>query len=176
MLLQVVDKRPFFHREREQADLLAQLRKSPVSILLVLGPVSSGKTRLLRRVLLSDRLDTPVSWFSGNDLSDASVMTFSLKLALAAQLAALKKVKQGLSAVVQSAIKAKLGIDFITQDVIDTRRFVLDGLYDAEAATGCASHKPSSLSRLIGAFEILLALRKEYSGRRHSSSLMGLMC
>ena len=110
MLSQVVDGRPIFHREREQANQLDQLRETPVSILLILGPVSSGKTRLLRRVQLSDRLDTPVSWFSGNDLSDAGVMTKSLPRALAAQLAALDMVKHGLSAVVLSAIKAKLGI------------------------------------------------------------------
>ena len=42
-------------------------------------------------------------------------------------------------------------------------QFVLDGLYDAEADNGCASYKPSSMNRLIGAFKILLALRKEYS-------------
>ena len=163
MLLQIADGRPSFHREVEQANLLAQLRKTPDHTMLVLGPVSSGKTRLLRWVLLSDRLDTSVSWFSGKDLSDASVMTWSLTLALAAQLTALEKVKQGLSAVVQSTIKAKLGIDFNTQEVNDTRRFVLDGLYDAEAATACASYKPSSMNRLIGAFKILLALKKEYS-------------
>ena len=81
-------------------------------------------------------------------------MTWSLTLALAAQLTALEKVKQGLSAVVQSAIKAKLGIDLKMQDVNGTRQFVLDGLYDAEAATGCALYKPFSMNRLIGAFKI----------------------
>ena len=69
-------------------------------MLLVLGPISSGKSQLLRQVLLSDRLDIPVSRFGGDDLSDASVMTKSLTLALAAQLIALEKVKQRLCAVV----------------------------------------------------------------------------
>ena len=144
MLLQFVDGRPYFDREVEQASLLDQLRKAPDHMLLVLGPASSGKTWLLRQVLLSDRLDTPVSYFSGNNLSDASVMARSLTLALTAQPTALEKVKEGLSAVVQGAIKAKLGLDFKTQDVKDTRQFVLAGLYDAEAATSCASYKPAS--------------------------------
>ena len=66
-------------------------------MLLVLGPASGGKTRLLGQVPLSGRLDTPLSWFSGNDMSDASVMTKSLTLALPAHLTPLEKVKQGLS-------------------------------------------------------------------------------
>ena len=41
---------------------------------------------------------------------------------------------------------------------------MLDGLYGAEAATGCASYRPSSINRLIGAFEMSLALRKVYFG------------
>ena len=71
---------PFSPREVEQAKLLAQLRETPDNMLLVLGPGSSGKTRLLQEVLLSDKLDTPVSWFSGRDqkLSDASVMAEAL--------------------------------------------------------------------------------------------------
>ena len=75
-----VDGRPFFDRELEQANLLDQLRETPDSMLLVLGPRSSGKTRLLREVLLSGKLDTPVSWFSGRDqkLSDAGVMAQAL--------------------------------------------------------------------------------------------------
>ena len=45
---QVVNGRPFFDREMEQANLLNQLRETPDNMLLVLGPRSSGKTRLLR--------------------------------------------------------------------------------------------------------------------------------
>ena len=59
---QVVNGRPLFDREVEQAQLLEQLSETPRNMLLVLGPLSSGKTRLLQEVLLSGKLDTPVSW------------------------------------------------------------------------------------------------------------------
>ena len=93
---QVVSGRPI-DREAEQAHLLKQLRETPDNMLLVLGPLSSGKTRLLQEVLLSGKLDTPVSWFSGHDqkLSDASVMAEALSRELVAQLNALKKLGRG---------------------------------------------------------------------------------
>lgn len=77
MLLQVLEGTPFFNRKIEQALLLTQLNGTPHTILLVLGPRSTGTSRLLKHVLLSGRLDNPVSWFSGREhrLSDASVMT-----------------------------------------------------------------------------------------------------
>ena len=56
-----VDGRPFFDREMEQANLLNQLRETSDNMMLVLGPRSSGRTGLLREVLLSDKLDTLVS-------------------------------------------------------------------------------------------------------------------
>ena len=65
MLFQIVDDGPFFGREIEQAHLLAQLKQEALEVLSILGPRSSGKSRLLREVLLSDRLDTPVSFLSG---------------------------------------------------------------------------------------------------------------
>ena len=65
MLLQVVHDRPFIGRETEQAHLLAQLEQTPDNMLLLLGPRSSGKTRLLKEVLKSDSLGTPVSFLSG---------------------------------------------------------------------------------------------------------------
>ena len=61
---------------------------------------------------------------------------------------------------------AKLNINLKTQDGTETRQVVLDGLYDAEAAAGCASYKPYSMHRPADwcPLRILLALRKEYSG------------
>ena len=89
MPLQVVDDVPFLGRETEQAHLLAQLKQTPDSMLLLLGPCSSGKTRLLKEVVLSDELDmpgdddfgeTPVSLFSGHmALSHASAHTHMLE-------------------------------------------------------------------------------------------------
>ena len=99
-----------------------------------------------------------MSWFCGRDqqLSDASVMTQSLTFALAAQLAALVKVKQGLSAEVQRAIKARYGIEMKVNNV--------SGNISAEPVAASASYSPSGMHRLIGAFVALLAARKKNAG------------
>eukprot|EP00891_Asterochloris_glomerata_P003550 jgi/Astpho2/3550/Aster-x1155 len=43
---------PLFDRESEQELLLKRLMARPDNIMLILGPQSSGKTRLLRELLL----------------------------------------------------------------------------------------------------------------------------
>ena len=109
--VQGVDGRPFFDREVEQAQLLNQLRETPDNLLLVLGPLSSGKTRLLQEVLRSGKLDTPVSWFSGRNqkLSDASVMAEALSRELVAQLNALEKIGEGVNADSQAIGPVQIG-------------------------------------------------------------------
>ncbi len=86
-----------FHREVEQANLLDLLKKTPDSMLLVLGPCSSGKTRLLQEVLLSGKLDTPVSWVSGRDekLENASIMAQALTRKLMPSLMLWKNLGKG---------------------------------------------------------------------------------
>ena len=97
MLSQVVNDRPFCGRETEQAHLLAQLKQTPDNMLLLLGPRSSGKSRFLKEVLLSDRLDTPVSFFNGRvELSHACVLVERLWVELKAQLNALDEPEQAM--------------------------------------------------------------------------------
>eukprot|EP00891_Asterochloris_glomerata_P007323 jgi/Astpho2/7323/Aster-01624 len=95
--MQVVNDRPFCGRETEQAHLLAQLKQTPDNMLLLLGPRSSGKSRFLKEVLLSDRLDTPVSFFNGRvELSHACVLVERLWVELKAQLNALDEPEQAM--------------------------------------------------------------------------------
>ena len=153
-----VDGRPFFDREVEQANLLDLLGEDPDSILLVLGPRSSGKTRLLREVLLSSKLDTPVSWFSGRDqkLEDASIMAQALTRELNAQLNALEKL--GMRMTVLAAINLKLGLDIKAPDGNETLKLLPGSLVASEAPTS------SVINSLIGAFEALLETRSAASG------------
>ena len=144
----------------EQANLLDLLREDPDSILLVLGPRSSGKTRLLREVLLSGKLDTPVSWFSGRDqkLEDASIMAQALTRELNAQLNALEKLGKGLRTAVLAAINLKLGVDIKAPDGNETLKLLPGSLVASEAPTS------SVINSLIGAFEALLETRSAASG------------
>ena len=157
---QVVDGRPFFDREAEQAKLLDQLRETPDNMLLVLGPLSSGKTRLLREVLLSGKLDTPVSWFSGRDqkLSDANVMAEALSRELLAQLNALEKIGQGVMDGAKQFFQTKLGIDIKLLEGNETIKLLPAPLAASAAPTS------SAVNRLIGGFEALLDKRSEASG------------
>ena len=160
MLLQVVNGRSFFDREMEQAKLLDRLEKAPSNMLLVLGPLSSGKTRLLREVLLSGKLDTPVSWFSGRyqKLSDASVMAEALTRELAAQLTALEKLGEGLRTLAVAAINTSAGLDIKAPDGNETLKLKPGSLLATD------SPNSSAINTLISAFEALLTTRKENSG------------
>ncbi len=140
--------------------MLDLLRETPDSMLLVLGPRSSGKTRLLREVLLSGKLDTPVSWFSGRDqkLQDASIMAQALTRELNAQLNALEKLGKGLRTAVLAAINLKLGVDIKAPDGNETLKLLPGSLVASEAPTS------SVINSLIGAFEALLETRSAASG------------
>ena len=158
--VQGVDGRPFFDREVEQAQLLNQLRETPDNLLLVLGPLSSGKTRLLQEVLRSGKLDTPVSWFSGRDqkLSDASVMAEALSRELVAQLNALEKIGEGVMQTAKQLVQTKLGIDIKLLEVNETIKLL------PAALAASATPTSSAINMLIGAFESLLEKREAASG------------
>ena len=141
MLLQAVDEMPFFGRETEQAHLLAQLKQTPDNMLLLLGPRSSGKPRFLKEVLDSNRLGTPVSFFSGRvELSHASVLTERLWLELNAQLNALTLA---VGSQARQAMNSRLGSQDIT----------------LPALASCTSQ----MNAVIIAYGALLTKRKECS-------------
>ncbi len=144
MLFQIVDDGPFFGRETEQAHLLAQLKGKPYKILSIVGPRSSGKSRLLREVLLSDRLDTPVTFLTGGvaKLSHLSVLIGRLWRDLDVHLDALKVLQNGLRDVAKAAIMNKLWV----------------GSWPAPASTACPMNK------LMVAYGELLTVRREASG------------
>ena len=87
---------PLFDRESEQQLLQKRLMAKPESILLILGPRSCGKTRLLQEVMFGR--DAPVSWISGRSqqLSDGRIMSQVLA-DLKVQENALSQFKQGVS-------------------------------------------------------------------------------
>ena len=88
---------PQFDRESEQQLLQKRLMAKPESILLILGPRSTGKTRLLQEVMFG--LDAPVSWISGRSqqLSDGRIVSQVLAADLKVQENALSQFKQGVS-------------------------------------------------------------------------------
>ena len=139
--------------------MLNQLRETPDNLLLVLGPLSSGKTRLLQEVLRSDKLDTSVSWFSGRDqkLSDASVMAEALSHELVAQLNALE-IGEGVMQTAKQLVQTKLGIDIKLLDGNETIKLL------PAALAASATPTSSAINMLIGAFESLLEKREAAFG------------
>ena len=132
--------------------MLKQLRETPDNMLLVLGSLSSGKTLLLRKVLLSGKLDTPVSWFSGREqkLSDASVMAEALSRELVAQLSALERFGEGLMQTAKTLVQTKLSIDIELLDGNETIKLLPAALAASTTPTS------SAINMLIGGFETLL--------------------
>ena len=62
---------PLFGRESEQEALLKRLMARPYTIWLILGPQSSGKTCLLRELLLERKPNAPVWWIGGRSQNRA---------------------------------------------------------------------------------------------------------
>ena len=88
------DKDDFFGRKVEQSLLLAQLQQSPTSILVLVGPYNSGKTRLLKEVLVERKKHKGlVTFVNGRSqkLTDAGIMAALLKEQGARQLCELKQ-------------------------------------------------------------------------------------
>ena len=122
--------------------------------------LSAVGTRLLREVLLSGKLDTPVSWFSRRyqKLSDASVMAEALTRKLAAQLNALEKLRQGGMVGAKQLVQIKFSIDIKLLDGNETIKLLPAALAASATPTSAA------INMLIGAFDDLLTKRKEASG------------
>ena len=150
MLFQSVNDGPFCGRETEQAHLLAQLKREPHMVLSLPGPRGRGKSRLLREVLLSDRLDTPVTFLSGGvaELSHPSVLIERLWRDLDAHLDALEVVETGLKDVTKAAIIHNLRVfDSLPADSLP-----------APASTRCP------MNTLMVAYGVLLNKRRGASG------------
>ena len=99
VLCRATSTSPSLPGESEQELLLKRLMARPDDIVLILGPQSSGKTRLLREVLLGHELSAPVMCINGRSqkLSDGRVMSQVLKAELKVQKHALKRSKKGIS-------------------------------------------------------------------------------
>ncbi len=71
----------FFDREIEQSFLLTQLKQSPTNVLLIVGPRSSGKSRMLHEVLLGKQHKALVAFVNGRSqrLTDAAIMASALR-------------------------------------------------------------------------------------------------
>ena len=70
-MLQALSRSDFFDREIEQSLLLDQLAQDPDSVLVVVGPRSSGKSRLLQEVLVGKNKRKGLVAFVDGKVSEA---------------------------------------------------------------------------------------------------------
>ena len=93
LVLQAHSKSDFFNRETERSLLLKQLQESPTGMLVIVGPRSSGKSRLLEEVLIEKDMYKALVTFidgRGQKFTDAGIMAAALRDQGARQLSAVR--------------------------------------------------------------------------------------
>ena len=159
-LLQALPSSDFFDRDVEQSLLLAQLKQRPTSVLVIVGPRSCGKSRLLEEVLLLKKHKALLAFVDGRaqKLTDAGIMASALRKQADAQLSALRQQLTQLENVVEKAtVVAAAGSDIIGKFVPGLDVKSLLAAYDS-AAKQFKQSDPRSLNGVIEAYSSLLRL------------------
>ena len=157
----------FFGREIEHSLLLAQLGRSPTSMLVLVGPYNSGKTRLLREVLTEKKQQKGLVTFVDGRygvMTRAGEMAAVLRRQGARQLSELKcKIKTSSKPGIHNMIKSILGVKVESPALLPSS--VLKTL---EGKTPC------SIADVIEAYDSLLTLSS--SMRTLETSPLPVIC
>ena len=171
-MLQALSSTDFFEREREQSLLLAQLKRPPEGVLVIVGPRSSGKSRLLEEVLVGKKKHKALLAFvDGRDqkLTNGGIMAEALKEQGKQQLPEVRRMLDDLGktagkvadvVVKTSALKSNAELERLAL-LLDAANKV----FKEEAA--------SSLNDVIKAYDTLLKLK---STRILNTSPLPVIC
>ena len=164
----------FFGRKIEQSLLLAQLRRSPTSMLVLVGPFNSGKTRLLREVLTEKKMHKGLVTFVDGRygvMTRAGEMAAVLRRQGARQLSELKrKVKTSGKPGIHKMLKSCFGVKVESL-----------ALLPSSVLRTLKGNTPCSITEVIKAYDSLLTLSSSTSMQYQtpapclSSVLMRLM-
>eukprot|EP00891_Asterochloris_glomerata_P004997 jgi/Astpho2/4997/Aster-05935 len=165
----------FFDREREQSLLLAQLKRPPEGVLVIVGPRSSGKSRLLEEVLVGKKKHKALLAFvDGRDqkLTNGGIMAEALKEQGRQQL---PEVRRMLEQFIQTTGKvaeavAKTEILRMIKSNFDIKSLAL---LPGSVLKTFEEPTPSSLNDVIKAYDSLLRLS---STRVSTSSPLPVIC
>ena len=174
-MLQALSSFDFFDREREQSLLLAQLKRPPEGVLVIVGPRSSGKSRLLEEVLVGKKKHKALLAFvDGRDqkLTNGGIMAEALKEQGRQQL---PEVRRMLEQFIQTTGKvaeavAKTEIPRMIKSNFDIKSLAL---LPGSVLKTFEEPTPSSLNDVIKAYDSLLRLS---STRVSTSSPLPVIC
>ncbi len=158
-LLQALPSSDFFDREIEQSRLLHYLKNTPTKVLVIVGPRSSGKSRLLDEVLLSKHHGL-VTFLNGRaqKLTDAGIMTSALREQAQEQLPVVRQKLEEFKALVgRAASVAAVGADLINRFTPGVDVKSLAAMIES-AEKQFKKSDPHSLNDLIKTYDSLLSL------------------
>lgn len=163
----------FFGREIEQSLLLAQPRRSPTSVLVLVGPHDSGKTRLLREVLTRKKEHKGLVTFVDGRyglMTDASE-TAVLRRQGARQLAELKHMIKTSGKAAEAAVKP--GVLNMIKSLLGVKVDPL-ALLPSSVLKTLGGYSPCSIHDVITAYNSVFRLSS--STRISESSPLPVIC
>ena len=158
-LLEALHSSDFFDREIEQSRLLHHLKNTPTKVLVIVGPRSSGKSRLLDEVLLNKHQGL-VTFLNGRaqKLTDAGIMTSALREQAQEQLPVVRqRLEEFKDLVGKAASVAAVGADLINRFTPGLNVKSLAAMIES-AEKQFKQSDPRSLNDLIKTYDSLLSL------------------
>ena len=162
-MLQTLSSSDFFDREREQSLLLAKLNRDPEGVLVIVGPRSSGKSRLLEEVLQGSKKHKALLAFvdgRAQKLTDGGIMADVLKEQGAMQLPEVRRMleQMGETAGKVAEVVVRSGYLQMNKSTAD-----LEKLFQLQSAVSKVFEEtaPSSLNDVIKAYDSLLRLKSK---------------
>ena len=160
-MLQALSSSDFFDREMEQSLLLTQLKQSPADLLVIVGPRSSGKSRLLEEVLVGKKKHKALLAFvDGRDhkLTNGGVMAQALKEQGAQQLPEVRRMLEHFIQATGKVAEAVANVDDLSMIKSDFDIKSL-ALLPSSVLKPFEDPTPSSLNDVIKAYDSLLKLK-----------------
>ena len=174
-MLQALSSSDFFDREREQSLLLAKLKRDPEGVLVMVGPRSSGKSRLLEEVLQGRKKHKALLAFvdgRAQKLTDGGIMAAVLKEQGAKQLPEVRRMLEQMGKTAGKVAEAvvRSGVLKMNKPTGDLEQLLL---LQSAASKIFEEEAPSSLNDVIKAYDSLLRLK---STRISNTSPLPVIC
>ena len=174
-MLQALSSSDFCDREWEQSLLLAKPKRDPEGVLVIVGPRSSGKSRLLEEVLQGRKKHKALLAFvdgRAQKLTDGGVMAAVLKEQGAKQLPEVRRMLEQMGKTAGKVAEAvvRSGVLKMNKSTGDLEQLLL---LQSAASKIFEEEAPSSLNDVIKAYD---SLHKLKSTRVSNTSPLPVIC